>query len=159
MDSVSQTYLKTSVEDSTIYLNPNKKPKFLTENIRHKYISQLTPLPTEIAKLKTGLIYDPRTEKHQPFSTRNGIKAEVENPLRTINIMAQLKQSMVIDENIDYISEVKRLDTEIATSVHGEDYVEIIESFWPEGSKKAQMKYIRLQRYSIHAKLYCLNRC
>lgn len=99
------------------------------------------PFPEKVKNLPTGIVYDARTEKHQPFSHRYGMLGHVENPQRTINIMNKFNMNQLLEEGIDHVKEVEELDLEKANRVHGQYYVEILETIWPEGLERPQMKY------------------
>jgi histone deacetylase 6 len=110
-------------------------------NSSNPYEKKVAPLPEKVANLKTGVIYDNRTEKHQPFSHRYGMLCHVENPQRTINIMNNFNQNQLLESGVEYIPKVELLNLEKAHRVHGEYYTEILETIWPEGLERPQMKY------------------
>ena len=142
MENPNTIVIRQMIEDNSILLNPNKKSKICSNiKLKKKYDVDIIPFPLKVDSLKTGLVYDSRTEKHQPFSNREGMLAHVENPMRTINIIARLKDKNIIDDDIEFIEEVDFLNRDKANKVHGEHYVEILESFWPEGLDRPQMKF------------------
>lgn len=135
-------FIVKDVENCKLFFNTHtKKRSSNPQKILNQFKRTITEFPENIKDLKTGLIYDDRTEKHQPFSHRHGVKAHVENPLRTMNIIKRFKENNLIDENVDYVSQVEPINSKLVKDLHGEYYYEVVESFWPEGLEKPQMKF------------------
>ena len=150
MQSNNQILLQTKTGENKIAINLSKPIESSTSSQREIFIQKKIKFPEKVSSLPTGVIYDPRTEKHQPFSHRLGMLAHVENPQRTINIMSRFTESQTLNENVDLIQEVDFIDIKKANRVHGEYYIEILESIWPEGLERPQMKY-KDTYYTVHS--------
>lgn len=104
------------------------------------YCKDLIPFPENIDKLKTGVIYDPRTEKNPSFSTQNGELKHNDNPKRTRKIMDQFLKTKILDHDVNLVNKVDLLSIEKAIQVYGKDYVEFLQKMRPEENKNSQPK-------------------
>lgn len=145
-------FLEHTLDNETFLLNPNIKThggKFGTS--RSIYRRKTVAFGREIAKLPTGLVYSPETELHCPGSIPGSMQRHIESPLRTICIKQQLESTPgVLGEGVEVIEDVPGIDLSLAARVHGDEYMELTASIWPEGDPGLYKKYLH-SYYNRHS--------
>ena len=145
-------FLEHTLENETFMLNPNIKThggKFGTS--RSIYLRKTVPFGPEIARLPTGLVYSPKTEMHSPGSSPVSMQRHIENPLRTICIKQQLESTPgILGEGVELVEDVPPIDLALAAEIHGDEYLEMTGSIWPESSQDLYKKYLN-SYYNRHS--------